>query len=126
MPTAVSNAVTSTEFAIEVARLASQSHCHQVVVLDVRGLCNITDYFVLVTGTSNRQMQSVGEEASELAEQRGYQSKCETGQETGSWVVVDFFDVILHLFVQETREFYDLDGLWADAPRVTWDQTPAP
>lgn len=106
---------------MDIARLATSRHCHQVVVLDVRGISPITDFFVLATGTSNRQMKTVCDEAGEVAEARGYSPLTQSGQDTGGWVVVDYFDAVFHLFTQEMREYYDLDGLWADAPRIDWE-----
>src|SRR5689334_13886591 len=84
--------------AIEAARLAQQSHCHSVVVLDVRGLSPITDFFVIATGTSPRQMKTVADEVIELAEKRGDRALSTKGLESESWILVDFVDMVLHVF----------------------------
>lgn len=108
------------KFAIEAARLAANTRCHNVVVLDVRGLSPVTDYFVLATGTSPRQMRTVVDEASEFGETRGFAPYLKSGYEGESWILVDFIDVVLHVFNQESRQYYDLDNLWGDARKVDW------
>jgi ribosome-associated protein len=107
-------------FAIDAARLADGLHCHDVVVLDVRGISPVTDFFVLATGSSGRQMRSVAVEIEELGEPRKFISFGRNGHEGESWVLTDFVDVVLHIFSPTTRSYYDLDGLWGDAPRVEW------
>ncbi len=116
------------EFAIDAARLASDLHCQNVVVLDVRGISPVTDFFVLATGTSGRQMKSIAEQVEELGEPRKFIAFGRNGHEGDSWVLTDFVDVVLHVFSPTSRSYYDLDGLWGDAPRVEWQaesRTPA-
>ena len=108
------------QFAIDVARLAANTRCHNVVVLDVRGVSPVTDYFVLATGTSPRQMKTVCDEAGEFGETRDYSPLSQCGTDGDQWMLIDFVDVVLHVFNQESRMFYDLDGLWGDAKRVEW------
>ena len=86
----------------------------------MRGLSPVTDYFVLATGTSARQMRSVCDDAGEFGETQNYAALSQSGTEGDSWMLIDFVDVVLHLFNQESRMFYDLDGLWGDAKRVEW------
>jgi ribosome-associated protein len=100
--------------------LADGSHCKDVVILDVRGISPVTDFFVLATGSSGRQMRSVAVEIEELGEPRNFKSFGRNGHEGESWVLTDFVDVVLHIFSPTTRSYYDLDGLWGDAPRVEW------
>ena len=113
------------KFAIDVARLAANTRCHNVVVLDVSGLSPVTDYFVLATGTSPRQMRSVCDEAGEFGQTQNYAPLSQSGTEGDTWMLIDFVDVVLHVFSQESRMFYDLDGLWGDANRVEWKEAPA-
>ena len=125
-PTAESNRIESSRrLAVDAARLAAATHCTNVVILDVRGLCPITDFLVIATGTSPRQMRSVAEEIIEMAEQRGDRALSTNGLEGGSWIVADFIDVVLHVFSPEARIYYDLDNLWGDARRVEWEEQPA-
>jgi ribosome-associated protein len=109
-------------FALEAARLAGNTRCHDVSILDLTGLLPVTDFFVLATGTSARQMRTVCDELDELATQYGLKIFRRSGYEGESWIVVDFVDVVLHLFSPEARRYYDLDNLWGDAPRVAWQE----
>jgi ribosome-associated protein len=94
-----------------------------VVVLDVSGLSPVTDYFVLATGTSARQMRTVCDEINDLArEQFGLSSMSKCGYEGEQWILSDFVDVIVHVFSGEARAFYDLDNLWGDAKKVEWQE----
>jgi ribosome-associated protein len=113
--------VEARQFAIDAARLASQTHCHNIAVLDVRGLSPITDFFLIATGTSARQMRSVAEEIEEMGQPRRFTAISRSGYEGESWILTDFVDVVVHIFNQEARGYYDLDGLWGDAPRVEWE-----
>jgi len=113
-------------FACLVARLLDDSRCEQVLVIDLRGLSPVTDYFVIATGTSDRQIASVSQDVRELARQEGQGPPSSDGAEGGGWVVADFFDVVVHLFSPELRSYYDLESLWADAPRVDWRSVTRP
>jgi ribosome-associated protein len=108
------------KFAIEAARLASHSHCSNVVVLDVSSVSPVTDFFVIATGTSPRQMRTVCDEVEEMGQPMGHLSLSRSGYEGDHWVCIDFVDMILHLFNPEARIFYDLDNLWGDARKVEW------
>jgi ribosome-associated protein len=110
------------QFAVEAARLAASTHCHSVVVLDVRGISPVTDFFILATGTSTRQMRSVADEIAELGQKHTYAPLSTNGYEGSSWILVDFVDVVLHIFSNDARTYYDLDNLWGDAQRVEWTQ----
>ena len=113
-------------FAVEAARLAAATRCHNVSVLDVRGLSPVTDYLVLATGTSSRQMKTVADELEELGGNAGNPMLSRAGDEsTSNWIAIDFFDVVIHVFDQEGRMYYDLDGLWGDAPKVEWEAAAA-
>jgi ribosome-associated protein len=108
-------------FAVEVARLAANTRCTNVVVLDVRGLSPVTDFFVLATGTSARQMRSVCNDAAEFGDEHKHHALAQAGTEGESWMLIDFIDVVMHVFSAESRAFYDLDSLWGDAQRVEWE-----
>jgi ribosome-associated protein len=111
-------------FAIEAGRLAGHTRCHNVVVLDVTDLSPVTDFFVIASGTSARQMRTVLDELEELGEGRGFRRLARSGYEGESWMVVDFVDVIVHVFNDESRQYYDLDNLWGDAKKVEWQAGP--
>lgn len=108
------------DFAIEAARLLRDRHCEDIVVFDVRGLSQLTDYVIIGTGTSDRQMKAVGSEVADLAKQRGVTRFGSERDESSTWIVLDFVDVMLHLFEPATRGHYDLEMMWGDAPQVPW------
>ena len=108
------------EFAQAAARIAHDRHCTDILVLDLRGLSPATDYFVIATGTSNRQMQSVADEISQMARERGIQRFGRAGYEQARWILLDFVDVVVHLFDPEYRQFYDLELLWGDAEKIDY------
>ncbi len=109
-------------FAIEAARLAANTRCHSVVVLDVGGLSPVCDFFVIATGTSPRQMRTVADDLIELSEAQGFAPMNESGLEGETWLLVDCIDVLIHIFSEEARQYYDLDNLWGDAKRVAWEE----
>ena len=109
-------------YSIEAARLCADRRCKGVRVLDVSGLSPVCDFFVIATGASDRQMRTVAREAEELAGQfdlRPLQST-RRGEPNDRWVAIDLVDVIVHVFSDEARQFYDLDNLWGDAKEVDW------
>jgi ribosome-associated protein len=114
------------QFAIEAARHFAATRCHNVVVLDMDGLSPITDFMVIGTGTSPRQMRTVVDQLEDVAQPKGHRKLSRSGDETGQWIVTDFVDVVCHVFSQEARHFYDLDNLWGDAKRVEWEDPATP
>ena len=107
-------------FAIDAARLAAATHCGNVVVLDVSGVSPVTDFFVIATGSSPRQMHSVCDEIAEMGAPLNYKPFHKPGYGGDHWILVDFVDVVIHLFNAEARQFYDLDNLWGDGKKVEW------
>jgi ribosome-associated protein len=108
------------QFAIQSARLAANTRCTNVVVLDVSGLSPVTDFLVLATGTSPRQMKTVCDDLEEMAEGRNERPLSRVGDDSSSWTCIDFVDVVVHVFSAEARGYYHLDGLWGDAGQVQW------
>ncbi len=108
------------EFAIAAAKIARERRCADIVVLDLRNLSPATDYFVIATGTSNRQMRTVADEISEMGRGQGMSRFGRAGYEQARWILLDFVDVVVHLFDSEYREFYDLELLWGDAERIDY------
>jgi len=92
----------------------------EVTILDVAGVSPVTDFFVIATGTSARQMRTVCDEMEEVGQPRGHRALSRSGYEGDHWICVDFVDVVLHMFNEDARLFYDLDNLWGDARRVEW------
>lgn len=110
-------------FAIAVARIAADNKAENVCVLDLRGLSNLADFFVIATGTSSRQMHAILDYITEHAEQVGRRLFGISDSADATWLLADYVDVVIHLFDEEHRAYYDLDGLWGDAPRVAWQPT---
>ena len=108
------------EFAVAAAKIAQDRRCTDIVVLDLRGLSPATDYFVIATGTSNRQMRTVADEVSEAGREQGMPRFGRAGYDQARWILLDFVDVVMHLFDQEYRDYYDLDLLWGDAERIDY------
>jgi ribosome-associated protein len=101
--------------------LLANTRCHQVVVLDVRGISSVTDFLVIATGTSPRHMKTAVDDAAEMGEERDFRALSKVGDESGTWYCADCFEVVFHVFSQEGRLHYDLDSLWGDGKRVEWD-----
>jgi ribosome-associated protein len=106
--------------AIEAARIASDSHCEDVVILDLRDISPVTDYFIVTTGTSSRQMRSVADDIALFGKGIGQPAWQKAGMDSSQWVLLDFVDVVVHLFDEQARGYYDLELMWGEAPRVEW------
>src|SRR5437773_9784405 len=92
------------DFAVEAASLAANTRCHNVVVLDVRGISPVTDYMILGTGTSPRQMRSVCDELGEFGSGRNFRPLNSNGLEGDTWMLIDVVNVVVHVFNQEERQ----------------------
>ena len=108
------------ELAVEAARLCSDDKCTDVVLLDVRGLSQVTDYIVIGTGSSDRQMRSVLDHIEDHGKALGFPAFRVSRDDRASWLLADFVDVVVHLFEPNARAHYDIEMLWGDAPKVTW------
>jgi len=109
--------------AIECARIASDLRCNDVVILEVQRIVGWTDYLVIATGGSRRQIASVADDINDRMKGLGDKPLAIEGYETGGWTVLDYGDVVVHLFDEEKREYYQLERLWEDAPRIEWVPT---
>ena len=105
---------------IEAARVADEKRGTQVLVLDVQESFVIADFFVIATGQNRRQIQAMADEMKHFLVAHGVKRAWMDGYESGRWVLLDFGDVIVHLFNEEAREYYQLELLWEDAPRLDW------
>jgi len=98
---------------------ADNKKAENIVILDVRKLSSVTDYFVIASGTSEPHLRAIVDEISDrLREGYGVRPRAVDGTAHGAWVVLDYFDAIVHIMRQDIREHYDLEGLWGDAPQV--------
>jgi len=100
--------------------MAAENKARDIVVLDMRGITPLYDYFVLATGTSRRQIHTATEEIDAAMREQGDRRLSVEGYEASKWIVQDYGDVVVHLFTPETREYYAIEDLWADAPRIDW------
>jgi ribosome-associated protein len=99
--------------------LAEEKKAEEIVILDVRKVSSITDYFLIATGTSEPHLRAIVNEITEtLKEKHGVSPQARDGGVQTAWVVLDYFDVIVHVMRGDVREHYNLEGLWGDVPRV--------
>lgn len=109
----------SLKLAEAAARAAADNRGQDIVLLDVSRQTSIFDYFLIVTGTSRRQLHAISEEIDRVLEGQFEEPRLSiSGYEESRWIVLDYGGLVVHLFDEPTREFYDLEGLWADAQRV--------
>jgi ribosome-associated protein len=107
--------------AIAAARAAADKQAVDVTILDVSGLIVITDLFVICSGTTDRQVKTIVEEVQKAIRALGERPIRVEGETDHRWVLLDYVDIVVHVFAQAEREYYDLERLWRDAPRVAWD-----
>ena len=106
------------------AELALESKGHGVLILDLRGISTATDYFVLASGTSDVQVKAIARNVvDELKKQEVRPAHIE-GMSGGRWVLLDYVDFVVHVFHPQSRDFYQLDNLWGDAPRREFHEDP--
>ena len=92
-----------------------------VVALDVRGLTSVADFFIICSGRSNRQVAAIADFVERYLKKTGIKPLSVEGKNEGLWVLLDYGDVIIHVFYETVRKFYDLEGLWSDAKRIMTD-----
>jgi len=109
----------SRKLALLCRELAEEKKAEDIVILDVRELSSVTDYFVIATGTSEPHLRAIVDEITDkLRDDHGVRAKAIDGTLQTAWVVLDYFDVIVHVMRGDVRDHYDLETLWGDAPRV--------
>ena len=104
------------------ARVASDNKARDVLVLDMRGVTPLYDFFVLASGGSRRHIHTIAEEIDAALRAEGDARLSIEGYEASKWVVQDYGDIVVHIFDPEAREYYALEELWADAPRLDWER----
>jgi ribosome-associated protein len=88
------------------------------ILMEVGALTSFTDYFLVASGNSSRQVQAISQHMARRLREEGFKPVGIEGEQEGHWVLMDYGDVVIHIFYQPVREFYDLEGLWTEAPRV--------
>jgi ribosome-associated protein len=106
--------------ALECARVADDNKAKDVLVLDMRDVTPICDFFILATGSSRRQIHAIADEIDDLLKADGQKRLSIQGYQASNWVVQDYGDIVVHVFDPEAREYYSLEELWADAPKLDW------
>ncbi|HWP51256.1 MAG TPA: ribosome silencing factor [Clostridia bacterium] len=114
--------MTALDRAKEIAQLIDNKKGDDVRVLHIGTLTSIGDYFVVATGSSTTQVKALADSVDEKLSAQGIQPRRIEGYTSASWILMDYNDVIIHIFLKETREFYSLERLWGDAPEVEWDK----
>ena len=104
------------------AKVAADNKGKDILVLDLRGLTPMFDYFVLSTGSSRRQVHTIVEETDAALRNVGDTRMSVEGYDTSKWIVQDYGDVLTHTFDPDTRDYYKLEELWADAKRIDWER----
>jgi len=106
------------DLAKRIAEAASEKQASDVVLLDIRKVCSFADYFIICSGESERQIQAIGDAVAEVLAQEGVALHHREGDANSGWVLLDLGDIIVHIFSQFEREYYQLENLWSKAPVV--------
>ena len=104
--------------ATQIVNACAEAKGMETVVLDVSEQFNLADYFVVVSGRSDRQVQGIANKVLDALGKNGVQPSSVEGLDEAQWVLLDFGDVVLHVFYEQTRNYYDIEGLWAGASRL--------
>lgn len=111
--------MTALDRAKQIAAILEDKKATDIKILHIGTLTSIGDYFVVATGTSTTQVKALSDEVDErLSKGEGLEPKRIEGYSSASWILMDYYDVIVHIFLKETREYYALERLWSDAPEV--------
>jgi ribosome-associated protein len=104
-----------------IAEAALERNAREPVVLDLRGLSDVTDFFVIATGDSDTHTRAISENIADRAREAGFRPVGVEGLNQGQWVLMDFVGLIVHVFLSPVREFYRLESLWGDAPSLEFE-----
>jgi ribosome-associated protein len=101
------------------ADLAAERRAEDIVILDLRNLSAVADFFVIASANADIQVRSAADRIKDGMKEAGHPVWRREGFENGHWIILDYVDIVCHIFLQEKRDFYQLDRLWGDAPRIT-------
>lgn len=113
--------MTSLELAKKAAAFLDEKKAVKLNLIKIEDISALADYFIIATGTSTTHVRALTEELEEKLKEDGFDPRIE-GHRGGSWTLMDYGSVVVHVFTQEAREFYDLDRLWADGEKVDWQE----
>lgn len=111
----------STEMANKAVELLKDKKARDIRLLDIHELSTIADYFIIATGNSTTQVQAMSDELEEKMDLSGYEMHHKEGFRNGRWILLDYGNIIIHLFHDEERQFYNLERLWVDAKTILVD-----
>lgn len=100
-------------------RYAEEKKARDIVILEVKGITDVADYFLISSGLTERHVRTISEHIETEMKVRGIVPYSVEGMEQGRWVIIDYNDVVVHVFLERLREFYDLESLWYEAKRVS-------
>ena len=109
----------SKEKSIFCAHAALEKKAFDITILELKKASSLTDYFLICSGRSDRQVQAIAHSIEEKMGEQGIRPLGEEGMREGRWVLMDYDDVVIHIFYDQVRLYYDLEGLWREAPRIT-------
>ena len=114
------------DLAMVAARAADAKGAHDVVVLEVGDVLIVADEFVIASASNDRLVKAIVDDVERLVAEAGFSRPLRVeGVDDRHWVLIDYGDVVVHVFLDETREYYELERLWGDVPRLEWAQTAA-
>ncbi len=115
----MSQSNSSYQKALAAAKAVIDKKAENVKILDLSGVSSFTDYFIVCSGISNKQVQAIADSAEYAVESSsGHKLLCKEGYSDGRWVLLDFGDIVIHVFLDALRDYYDIENLWASAPKV--------
>lgn len=112
---------TSRKIAFEIAKSIDEKKGQDINILDIRNISSFADYFVIAHGTSTRQVKAIADEIQKNMEEKGIQLDHKEGYDNGRWILLDYINVVVHLFIEEERNFYSIERVWNDALYVNVD-----
>lgn len=110
--------MTSLEKARQIVKVLDSKKAKDIKLLEIQKLSSLGDYFIIASGSSNTQVKSLADEVEDSMTKLGEEPKRVEGHQSAQWILLDYYDVMVHVFLNETREFYNLERLWCDAPAV--------
>ena len=113
--------MTGAQKAEQIAAIASEGKAENIVILDLRDLSNITDYFVIFSGTSAIHLRALGDKIEKALRELGIKAGQVDGERGAGWMVFDYGNVMVHAMMKESRQLFDLERLWGDAPRIDYE-----
>lgn len=110
--------LTSEQLVEKIVKIMDSKHAVDIEAMRIKELSTLGDYFVVASGNSNTQVKAIADQIDEELSKMGLEPKRVEGYQSAMWILMDYYDVIIHIFYKETRDFYSIGKLWSDAPRV--------